>query len=128
MDIEHVGYIVEDPRAMAKWYVENLGMKIVRTTGEPNFAHFLADSSGHAMIEIYANPAVRVLDYRSMNMLVLHLAFEADDVPAARGRLLAAGATPDGDITRAPNGDVIATVRDPWGFPVQLAKRGKAMI
>jgi len=128
MDIEHIGYVVEDPRAAAKWYVENLGMRIVRSLGEPNHTHFLADGSGHVMVEIYTNPAVPVPDYRSMHMLALHLAFEADDVDAARRRLLAAGAAPDGEVTRTQSGDLIATVRDPWGFPVQLAARGKPMI
>jgi uncharacterized glyoxalase superfamily protein PhnB len=80
------------------------------------------------MIEIYSNPEVAVPDYRSMDLRVLHLAFECPDVEAARERLIRAGATPDGDITRAPSGDVIAVVRDPWGFPVQLAKRGRPMI
>jgi glyoxylase I family protein len=128
MDIEHVGYVVADPRALARWYVEHLGLRVVRTTGEPNYAHFLADSSGHAMIEVYANAAVKVPDYRAQNLLVLHVAFEADDVEATRARLIAAGATPDGDVTRAPNGDTLATVRDPWGFAVQLAHRAKPMI
>jgi glyoxylase I family protein len=128
VDIEHIGYVVEDPRAMAAWYAENLGMKIARSFGEPNYAHFLADGSGHVMIEIYANSAVRVPDYRSMNLLTLHLAFEADDVEAARSRLLAAGAAPDGDVIHSPGGDVIANLRDPWGFPVQLVRRSKAMI
>jgi catechol 2,3-dioxygenase-like lactoylglutathione lyase family enzyme len=128
VDIEHIGYVVEDPRGAAKWYVENLGLRVVRSFGEPGYAQFLADSSGHVMIEIYASATVPLPDYRAMNLLTLHLAFEADDVEATRLRLLAAGATPDGEITYAPNGDVIAVVRDPWGFPVQLARRSKAMI
>jgi catechol 2,3-dioxygenase-like lactoylglutathione lyase family enzyme len=128
MDIEHIGYQVEDAAAAAKWYVENLGMKVARSFGPPTHCHFLADGSGHVMIEIYNNPAVKVPKYRSMNLLHLHLAFECPDVEATRERLIKAGATADGDIIRAPNGDVIASVRDPWGFPVQLARRGQPMI
>ena len=63
-----------------------------------------------------------------MNLLTLHLAFEADDADASAARLLAAGATSDGEMIRAPSGDVIANLRDPWGFPIQLAHRGKPMI
>lgn len=128
MDIEHIGYQVQDPVAMARWYVENLGMRVVRRFGEPAFAQFVADASGHVMIEIYHNPKVKVPDYRSTDPLILHLAFESRDVDGDVKRLLAAGATPEGDIVRAPNGDVIGIVRDPWGFCVQLAKRGKPMI
>jgi len=128
MDIEHIGYVVRDPVEAARWYVEHLGLRVVRSTGAPTHTHFLADGSGHVMIEIYNNPAVEVPDYRAIHFLVLHLAFECADVDAARRRLLDAGATPDGDVTRAPDGDVIAVVRDPWGFAVQLAKRGRPMI
>ena len=52
MDIEHIGYVVEDPRAMAAWYVKHLGMKVVRCLGEPNYTQFLADSS-----RCYKSPA-----------------------------------------------------------------------
>jgi len=127
MDIEHIGYMVREPAAAARWYVGNLGMRIVRTGGPPAEAHFLADGSGRVMIEIYNNPAAGVPDYAAMDPLVLHLAFESGDVEGDCRRLRRAGATPEGEITRAPNGDVIAIVRDPWGFPVQLAKRGTPM-
>jgi catechol 2,3-dioxygenase-like lactoylglutathione lyase family enzyme len=128
MDIEHIGYQVKDPVAAAAWYVRHLGLRVVRSFGAPAFAQFLADSSGHVMIEIYNNPAAAMPDYRAMSPLVLHLALESSDVEGDRARLLAAGATPEGEITRAPNGDVLAIVRDPWGFPVQLAMRGTPMI
>jgi catechol 2,3-dioxygenase-like lactoylglutathione lyase family enzyme len=119
---------VPEPVAAAKWYVDHLGLKVARSFGPPAHAQFLADSSGHVMIEIYNNPKAAVPDYRAMDPLVLHLAFECDDVEAVRDALLAAGAAAEGEITVAPNGDVLAMLRDPWGFPVQLARRAKAMI
>jgi uncharacterized glyoxalase superfamily protein PhnB len=50
-----------------------------------------------------------------MNPLALHLAFYAEDVEAAREKLIAAGATPEGDIRHREDGDVLAMHRDPWG-------------
>jgi glyoxylase I family protein len=128
MDIEHIGYQVPDPVAAAKWYVENLGLRIARSFGEPSFAQFLADSSGHVMIEIYNNPAAAMPDYRATDPLVLHLALECQDVEGVRSRLLAAGAAAEGDVVRAPTGDILAMLRDPWGFPIQLARRAVPMI
>ena len=128
VDIEHIGYQVPDPVAAAQWYVENLGLGIARSFGAPAFAQFLADSSGHVMIEIYNNPAAPMPDYRSMSPLVLHLALECQDVEGVRARLLAAGATAEGDVVRAPNGDMLAMLRDPWGFPIQLARRAVPML
>jgi len=80
------------------------------------------------MLEFYNNPKAEVPDYRQIHPLVLHLAFTAADVAAARARLLAAGATPEGDIAVTSGGDEIAMLRDPWGLPLQLLRRRTPMI
>jgi catechol 2,3-dioxygenase-like lactoylglutathione lyase family enzyme len=128
MNIEHTGLNVPAPLEMAKWYVANLGMKVVRSFDNSTHTHFLADSAGHTMIEIYCNRSAPIPDYPSMDPLVLHICFSADDVDAARRRLLAAGATPVGDIATTGSGDLLAMLRDPWGVPIQLAKRSIPMI
>jgi hypothetical protein len=40
----------------------------------------------------------------------------------------AAGATAMGDTLITPGGDVITEVRDPFGFVIQFAKRGKGIV
>ena len=127
MKIEHAAWNVEDPRAMANWYVENLDMKIVRAGDAPAHARFLADSSGRILVEIYNNPAVNCPDYRQIDPLVLHLAFLSDDVKTDIARLVKAGATVHQDYTVAESGDEMAMLRDPWGFAVQLMKRTQPM-
>jgi glyoxylase I family protein len=128
MKIEHAAFLVSDPVAMASWYREHLGMKVVRSTGAPSFTHFLADSVGSVMIEVYRNDHLAIPDYRSFDPLVVHVAFAADDLEQARTRLLRAGATAEGEITVSPNGDQLAMLRDPWGLPVQLARRKVPMV
>ena len=123
MKIEHIAFNVQNPVAAAEWYVKHLGMRVVRKSGEPSYTHFLADSPGRAVMEIYNNPKVAVPDYAATDPLVLHLAFAVDDIHGARDRLLRAEATAEGEITRTPAGDEIAMVRDPWGFAIQLVKR-----
>ena len=125
--IEHLGLVVQDPVRVAAWYETNLGFQIVRKF-DANDTHFLADGSGQVMVEIYNNPAVTIPDYRSMDPLVLHLAFTVDDPVAVRAKLLAAGASAEGDVTTTPAGDQLAMLRDPWGFAVQLAKRQRPMV
>jgi catechol 2,3-dioxygenase-like lactoylglutathione lyase family enzyme len=127
LKIEHVAIQVPDPAAMAGWYVEHLGFSVRRRMTEPPHTHFLADSSGQVMIEIYRNPAAPVPDYRGQSPLVYHLALESPDVEADRKRLMAAGATAVSDVDRLAGGDVLAMLRDPWGIPLQLAKRGQPM-
>lgn len=127
MRIEHSAWPVEDPVAAADWYVRHLGLRIVRSGGPPAHARFLADSTGRVLLEIYNNPKVRVPDYRSMDPLLLHLAFVVDDVARERDRLVAAGATVVDAWTVTDAGDQMAMLRDPWGFSLQLLKRAQPM-
>lgn len=128
MRVEHVAFNVEDPLEMARWYVEHLGFEVRRRVMEAPWAHFLVDSSGSTMIEIYGNPNVPISDYRNMHPGTLHLAFVSEDIQADIDRLTAAGAKPEGGLTDLPGGDVMAFIRDPWGFTLQLVKRHEAMI
>ena len=127
MKIEHAAWTVEDPVAAAEWYVEHLGMRIVRQGGPPAHARFLADATGRVLLEIYNNPKVTVPDYRNTDPLIIHLAFNVDDVGAEHQRLLAAGATEVDAPDTLDSGDQLSMLRDPWGFPIQLMNRAKPM-
>jgi glyoxylase I family protein len=128
MKIEHAAYQVQDPVGAAEWYGKHLGMTVKRSSNEGTRVHFLADDGEAVMIEFYNHPKVAVPDYRSIDPFVMHLAFRAEDLDGTRARLIAAGATPEGDVLVMDNGDRLAMLRDPWGFPLQLAWRVTAMI
>jgi catechol 2,3-dioxygenase-like lactoylglutathione lyase family enzyme len=126
--IEHTAYQVQDPVALAAWYVAHLGLRIKRAQTVTPFGHFLADDGDTVMLEFYAFPELPLPDYRAMDPRLLHLAFRATDVAATRARLVAAGATPEGDVETTPAGDQVAMLRDPWGLAVQLVRRREPMI
>ncbi len=128
MRIEHIGYMVGDPTAVAQWYVQHLGFCIRRKMDKPPYTHFLADGSGRLMIEIYNNPRATVPDYASLDPLVLHLAFTVEDVDGTRDELLNAGASAVGEVELTAAGDRLAMLRDPWGYPIQLCRRDEPMI
>ena len=128
MRIEHIAYCVKDPVRAAEWYVAHAGFRVTRKTGPPTHTHFLADAGGRVMIEIYNNAKVVVPDYAAMDPLILHLAFSLDDVDGTFERLRNAGAAPEGNPATLPNGDRIAMLRDPWGFPIQLVRRAEPMV
>ncbi len=128
MRVEHMGIQVADPVAVAAWYVEHLGFKVLRSMDVEPYTHFLADSNGGMIIEIYNNPAVNVPDYASMDPLLLHLAFVTNDNERDKTRLLAAGATIAVDTITTPAGDTLTMLRDPWGYAIQLCKRNEAML
>ena len=54
---------------------------------------------------------------------MLHVAFATKEIRETRDRLVAAGATPVGEITENAAGDRFAMLRDPWGLALQLAER-----
>jgi glyoxylase I family protein len=128
MKIEHVALQVPDPVALADWYVVHLGMRIVRSFGGPAHARFLADDAGHTVLEVYNNPKASVNDYRKLDPLHLHIAFATEDIPATRQRLLAAGATTEGEVSVTDAGDTLSMLRDPWGVPLQLVKRKQRLV
>ena len=125
---EHVGLNVADPIKAAQWYVDNLGMKILREGPAPINARFLGDADGNMMLEIYHNPPEAVPNYAAMDPLLLHVAFMVSDVEAMRGKLLAAGATAVGEVTTTPAGDKLAMLRDPWGLAIQFVRRADPML
>lgn len=127
LNVEHVACNVSDPVAMAAWYVEHLGMQVVRKNPAPPHIHFLADASGRTVIEIYRNPVDPVPDYGSMHPLRFHLAFAAPDPDAARSALVAAGATFLEEQLLA-DGSRLMMLRDPWGLPIQLCKRAAPLL
>jgi len=126
--LEHVALNVADPVKMAKWHVDNLGMKVLREGPPPANGRFLADSAGNMMLELYHNPPDAVPNYAAMDPLLLHVAFMVDDVDAIRSRLIAAGATAVDPVTVTPAGDKLAMLRDPWGFAIQFVHRADPML
>ncbi len=128
MNLEHIAFNVPDATAMAKWYAENLGMKIVSSMDKAPFIHFLADDSG-SMIEIYSNANAEMPDYSAIPALTLHIAYTAKDILAKREELAAAGATIEGELNNTTfPGTELQFLRDPWGICVQLVKREKQLV
>jgi len=126
--LEHVAINVENPAAMAIWYKDNLGMKIVREGPPPANMRFISDSAGNMMLELYNNPPDEVPDYPTMNPLSLHIAFMVDDVKAITRKLISAGATIAVEMNTTDAGDELIILRDPWGVPIQFLKRAKPML
>lgn len=125
--VEHVAWQVQDPEAVAAWYGRHLGFRVVRKNNDPARTHFIADSAGRVLVEIYNNPAAAIPEYGNQHPLLLHLAFAADDPAAARDTLLSAGCTIAEDLRQTPAGDTLVMLRDPFGFAIQLCKRAQPM-
>jgi catechol 2,3-dioxygenase-like lactoylglutathione lyase family enzyme len=128
MKLEHVAINVPDPLSLARWYVEHLGLKVVRRFMQAPWGHFLADDGGRILLEIYGNESAPRHDFPSQHPAMLHFAFVSNDVGADVKRLVGAGATLVGSIERSDGGDELAMLRDPWGVCLQLVKRAQPML
>jgi glyoxylase I family protein len=120
--LEHVAINVAEPRGLAQWFVEHLGMRLVSAQDEVPYAHFLADEDG-SMLELYNNPAAPLPNYADVHPLNLHFAFATPNIEEARARLVAAGATPIGEISTNAVGDKLTFLRAPGQVPIQLVQR-----
>ena len=127
MKLEHFALNVEDPNAMTAWYNKNLGLKVVKQMAEAPYTTFLADDSGRVMIEIYCNPVDQVPPYRTMDPLLVHIAFVSERPAADKDRLVQAGATLVSETTMA-DGSELVMLRDPWGLALQLCRRATPML
>jgi len=127
LNLEHVALNVRDPAAMASWYVEHLGMRIVRQSSVAPYIHFIADAAGRSVIEIYSHPDDPFPDYGSMHPLRLHVAFATADPDGSRAALIAAGASAVDDQMR-DDGTRLIMLRDPWGLALQLCKRAAPLL
>ncbi|MGD0589348.1 MAG: VOC family protein [Bacteroidota bacterium] len=90
---EHIALNVPDPASMAKWYTNNLGMKIVRGGFAPNASAFIADSGMHMMIEILHNIDSPVFESAKIHYTSIHLAFVTSNIIETQEQLVGAGAT-----------------------------------
>lgn len=127
MKIEHFAINVSHPVEMADWYVEHIGLKVVKQEKEAPHTAFLADDGGRVMLEIYKNPPDDVPDYESMNPLIVHLALVSENPEKDKKRLLKAGASLISD-DKLEDGSHLVMLRDPWGLPLQLCKRAVSML
>jgi catechol 2,3-dioxygenase-like lactoylglutathione lyase family enzyme len=124
MKFEHFALNVPEARATAAWYVQHLGLTILRAKTEAPYTHFLADETGRVFLELYSNPVDAFPSYASQHALRLHFAFAVTDARAERRRLEQAGAT--GAVEEVlPDGSLLIMLRDPWGICVQLCQRAR---
>ncbi len=109
---------------MADWYVANLGLHIVREV--PGRMVFLADSEGVVVMELYTNRDAAQLELQKVEPLSLHIAFEVSDPATAAEELVRAGASIEVPVEQVGN-DTMVMLRDPFGLPLQLVRRGEKM-
>ena len=126
--MEHLEFNVLDTHKKAKWYEENLDMKVMREGGAPTFNMFISDPEHNMMMELNQNTDFPVLDFWKISHMATHFAFTVNDIQAVKKKLIAAGAKLVEDINKTPGGDLVIMMRDPWGLPIQFVHRIDPML
>lgn len=126
MKLEHSAINVKDAAAVAQWWSEHLGLRIVVAQDAPPYMHFLADDDG-AMMEIYSMADAAVPEWAAIDPRSIHFAFAVADIEAEGQRLQAAGAA-HVMSTASPAGDKLMFLRDPYDTPFQLVQRIKPLL
>ena len=126
MRILHTMLRVGDLQRSIDFYTTVLGMKLLRTSDNPEYKYQLAflgygSNPDHAELELTYNYGVERYE---MGTAYGHLALSADDIYAVCAQVRNKG----GNITREPGPvkggtTVIAFVTDPDGYKVELIER-----
>ena len=122
MRLEHFGIYAEDTQALADWYRDVLGFRVVRTLekeGRPPVYFLAADEGGE--IEILPTKeahAERTLSQGGFS----HIGLIIDDFEAVGRKLHAKGITLEG-VRDTSNGWKIGYFTDPEGNTIELVRR-----
>ncbi len=126
MRILHTMLRVSDLQRSIDFYTKVLGMKLLRTSENPEYKYTLAfvgygNNPNHAELELTYNWGV---DKYDLGTAYGHLAISAEDIYAACDSVRANG----GNVTREAGpvkggSTVIAFVTDPDGYKIELIER-----
>ena len=126
MRILHTMLRVGDLQRSIDFYTKVLGMKLLRTSDNPEYQYTLAfvgygANPDHAELELTYNYGTTSYE---LGTAYGHIAISADDIVAACDAARASG----GNVTREPGpvkggNTVIAFITDPDGYKIELIER-----
>ncbi len=123
VQFEHIRINVADKEATAKWYVENVGLKIVPSNNKEFI--YVTDKDQNFMLELSSIPNLKT-KYFDIHIDAFHLAFEGHkSIKGVAEKMLANGGVQEGILYTNKIGDYVLNVRDPNGFNTQLLHRVK---
>ena len=119
--IEHVALVADDPSALATWYQDVLGFRLIRSS-EAAQSYFL-DLPGGGVLEILPSDGSEPVHRGHDSQGIHHIALGVDDFDAALGQLQQADIALAGPPRRAADGTRLGFFTDPEGNLLQLVYR-----
>jgi glyoxylase I family protein len=120
--IEHIAIAAKDTAALARWYCDTLGFRVV-VEGGPQGTWFVGPPEGEALVEIVRATTAPRTERDRNDAGWSHLAFTVADFDAVVASLTAKGVRFIGDVTGAPGERRLAFFPDGEGNVLQLVQR-----
>lgn len=128
MKFEHFAINVPEPKEMAEWYEEYIGLNIAFQLPHSPYTTFMSDDSGRLVMEVYNNPNGPMLEFdNNHHPLTFHMAFESEDAEVDKNRLIKAGAKFFDEMVPDEESHLVM-MKDPWGVPVQICQRKEKIV
>ena len=122
--IEHIGLVVKDSRAMARWYEAALCFVILKSADTTNgHVAFIKCSRTGLIFELITDRNLLPIEGTLTHPLQLHIAFKSTDIAADRDRLTSLGAVFVMDCPTVDPDARVLIIKDPWGNFIQLSQR-----
>ncbi len=119
--LHHVAIIVSDYQVSRRFYVEKLGLPIVRENYRPERGDWKLDLRvGAVELEIFSNPSAPERPTYPEARGLRHLAFRVEDVAAAAAELERRGIPCEPIRTDPYTGGRMTFFHDPDGLPLEL--------
>ncbi len=123
MHLEHFAIYAEDTAALADWYCETFGMKVVFRNEQQPPTIFVADEKGMCIEMIGRRPRAQPIDFSD----VFHFAFLVDDFDAAAAELKAKGVALEDELSFEGGTVRICYFSDPAGNRLQIVHRDQPL-
>ena len=119
--VHHVAIIVSDYQVSRRFYVETLGLPIVRENYRPERGDWKLDLRvGAVELELFSNPSAPERPNYPEARGLRHLAFRVEDVAAAAAELARRGIPCEPIRTDPYTGGRMTFFHDPDGLPLEL--------
>ena len=124
--VDHVAIAAKDSKALAAWYCEVLGLRILFDNGKEPPTYLVGGTMG-GVVEIMPDNGAAVTSHQPLDPGIRHIAFRVRDFDAVyaalEGKVL--GLMPPGP---AAGGGQIAFFHDPEGNLLQIVSRDREIL
>lgn len=125
--IEHIGIAARDTTALADWYCETLGFRIVSRSDDTPPSYFVAAPNGTMLEVISANQAPRT-EHDPRDAGIRHICIGVEDFEETVAELKGKRVTFTGEVIDLPSGGKVVFFTDPEGNLLHLVHRPEPFV